>query len=294
MPISRGPRTVGPSEPDQRESGCRTRAYGRDIAGERFTLDWPAWRADWEQWLVAPHGWLSAPSLYWLDTTLRHYPGLPGLWSEDHGEVVIDPEEATMSFGGESFGMVKRLPQAAAPRRPAGDGRRTGDRHHLPRRLHDLVYDPDAPTRRNFRGVPTFGPDPNWVLTGHYEPYESPSPVKLGSVGPELSERTCDSPRLVRFQHARHTYTLRVLGSGGTLHTVFADGTSGVSTYSAGRSLVISDVDEDGQVRLDFNRAVNLPCAFSDNFPVCPVPPPDNRLPFAVEAGERTPREKTG
>ncbi|MER7840659.1 DUF1684 domain-containing protein [Streptomyces sp. NPDC096040] len=239
-------------------------------------------------------GWLSARSLYWLDATPRRYPGLPGLWSQEQGEVVIDPEEATTSFGGESFDTVRRLAQADAP----DDQRVTAGELEVGITYRDsymiVVYDPDAPTRRNLSGVPVFEPNPDWVLTGRYEPYESSSPIKLGSVDPELSEHTYDSPGLVHFQHAHHTCTLRVLRSGGTLHTVFADGTSGVTTYSAGRSLVISDVGEDGRVLLDFNRAVNLPCAFSDNFPICPVPPPGNRLPFAVEAGERTPREKTG
>jgi len=46
---------------------------------------------------------------------------------------------------------------------------------------------------------------------------------------------------------------------------------------------------EDGTVLLDFNRAVNLPCAFTDNFPICPVPPPQNRLPFPIEVGEKDP-----
>ena len=39
---------------------------------------------------------------------------------------------------------------------------------------------------------------------------------------------------------------------------------------------------------LDLNRAVNLPCAYTD-FATCPLPPAENRLPVAVEAGERTP-----
>ncbi|MCC2275803.1 DUF1684 domain-containing protein [Streptomyces sp. ET3-23] len=89
---------------------------------------------------------------------------------------------------------------------------------------------------------------------------------------------------------APHQCLRRRAGSG----AVFADDTSGVTTYGAGRSLEIGEVGKDGQVHLDFNRAVNLPCAFSDNFPICPVPPPGNRLPFAIKAGERTPREKTG
>ena len=39
---------------------------------------------------------------------------------------------------------------------------------------------------------------------------------------------------------------------------------------------------------LDFNHAVNLPCAYTE-FATCPLPPAGNRLPVAVEAGEKTP-----
>jgi uncharacterized protein (DUF1684 family) len=76
------------------------------------------------------------------------------------------------------------------------------------------------------------------------------------------------------------------------LNAVFTDATSGVTTYGACRSLSIPDPDEDGTVVLDFNRALNLPCALSNN-PVCPVAPPENRLPFAVEAGEKIPHEQS-
>jgi uncharacterized protein len=113
-----------------------------------------------------------------------------------------------------------------------------------------VVYDQDAPSRLKFRGVPTFEPNPDWVLTGHYEPYESLNSIKLGSVGTRLGEHTYQSPGLAHFQHDDHPYTLQVLRSGGTLNTVFADGTGGVSTYSAGRSLAIADAGEDGQAHL--------------------------------------------
>jgi hypothetical protein len=264
-----------------------------DTTDEKFTQDWKAWRTAWEQWLLAPHGWLSARSLSWLDDTPRRHPGLPGLWSQDHDDVVIDPEGATMSFGGDSFDTVRRLSLVDAPddQRVTTGGLEIGITYRGTYMV--VVYDPDAPTRRNFRGVPVFEPNPEWVLTGRYEPYESSGVIQLGSVDPGLSEHAYDSPGLVHFRHDQHTYTLQVLRSGGVLNTVFADATSGITTYSAGRSLVISDAGEDGRVRLDFNRAVNLPCAFTDNFPICPVPPPGNQLPFPIEAGEQTPREKT-
>jgi uncharacterized protein len=70
------------------------------------------------------------------------------------------------------------------------------------------------------------------------------------------------------------------------------DATSGVSTYPANRSLQVDAPDAQGTVTLDFNRAVNLPCAYTD-FATCPLPPAENRLPIAVEAGEKLPYERS-
>jgi uncharacterized protein (DUF1684 family) len=66
---------------------------------------------------------------------------------------------------------------------------------------------------------------------------------------------------------------------------VFRDRTSGRDSYGAGRFLTAAPA-VDGRIRLDFNRAYNPPCAFTP-FATCPLPPPDNWLPFAVPAGER-------
>ncbi|SCE79973.1 Protein of unknown function (DUF1684) [Micromonospora matsumotoense] len=49
--------------------------------------------------------------------------------------------------------------------------------------------------------------------------------------------------------------------------------------------------DAQGRVTLDFHRAPNLPCAYTD-FATCPLPPVENRLPVAVEAGEKLPYER--
>ena len=68
------------------------------------------------------------------------------------------------------------------------------------------------------------------------------------------------------------------------------DATSGVTTYAANRSLQLPPPAADGTVVLDFNRATNLPCAYTD-LATCPLPPAENRLPVAVEAGEKIPYE---
>ncbi len=77
----------------------------------------------------------------------------------------------------------------------------------------------------------------------------------------------------------------------GTLSVLFTDATSGKTTYAANRSLTVGAPGLDGTVLLDFNRAVNLPCAYTD-LATCPLPPAENRLPVAIEAGEQTPVER--
>ena len=68
------------------------------------------------------------------------------------------------------------------------------------------------------------------------------------------------------------------------LFFIFRDATSGKSTYGAGRFLYAGP-PVDGRVVLDFNRAYSPPCAFTPHA-TCPLPPPNNRLAVAIEAGE--------
>jgi uncharacterized protein (DUF1684 family) len=45
--------------------------------------------------------------------------------------------------------------------------------------------------------------------------------------------------------------------------------------------------DSTGRIILDFNKAYNPPCAFSP-FATCPMPPRENFLDVAIEAGEKS------
>jgi uncharacterized protein (DUF1684 family) len=74
----------------------------------------------------------------------------------------------------------------------------------------------------------------------------------------------------------------------GDLWVLFRDATSGVTTYPALRQLLVERPAPDGTVTIDFNRAHNMPCAYTD-FATCPVAPATNTLPFAVVAGEQVP-----
>ena len=65
----------------------------------------------------------------------------------------------------------------------------------------------------------------------------------------------------------------------------FRDATNGNTTYPSGR-YHYTDPYEDGKpLFVDFNKAYNLPCAFTE-YATCTFPPPENQLKIAVEAGE--------
>ena len=83
-------------------------------------------------------------------------------------------------------------------------------------------------------------------------------------------------------------YRLLALDELGKLFVIFADETSAQETYPTGRYVYVAYPDRTGVTQVDFNYAYNPPCAYTD-FATCPIPPKENRLPFAVVAGEKTP-----
>ncbi|SDF34561.1 hypothetical protein SAMN05216553_101189 [Lentzea fradiae] len=244
-----------------------------------FAEDWQSWKTERETTLADPYGWLALVSLDWLETTPRAYDGLPGVWWQDDDAAYWQPD-------GEEPRRFELVQSGPGERVALGDvevevARRGG---YLIR-----VHDPKAEVLRNFRGVPAYEPQEKWVLEGVYEPFDEPVPTTVGAVVEGLSH-VYEAPGRVRFSHDGAEHVLTAFnGRNGGLNILFTDATSGVTTYAANRSLAAA-VDG-GRVVLDFNRATNLPCAFTD-FATCPLPPAGNHLPFGVEAGEKTPYER--
>lgn len=69
------------------------------------------------------------------------------------------------------------------------------------------------------------------------------------------------------------------------LFTAFADETSSIETYGAGRYLDL-DFKNASTITLDFNLAYNPYCAYNESFS-CPLPTKENILPIKIEAGEK-------
>jgi uncharacterized protein len=151
------------------------------------------------------------------------------------------------------------------------------------------VHDPKSPHLLAYHGIPAYPPSERWCVTGKFTPYEESKVVTTGAVVEGL-EHHHKAVGVIDFELDGVTWQLVAFGRpDGALHVLFTDATSGVTTYPACRSLSIDGPDAGGTVALDFNRAANLPCSFTD-FATCPVAPPENRLAIAVEAGEKNPR----
>jgi uncharacterized protein len=91
------------------------------------------------------------------------------------------------------------------------------------------------------------------------------------------------------FRLAGKSLKLRVYhageGVGTSVFIPFRDATSGGDSYGPGRYLVL-DLNEDDDYELDFNRAFNPYCAYTEAFE-CGFPPSENDLPVPVRAGEK-------
>ncbi|MFC4029880.1 DUF1684 domain-containing protein [Streptomyces polygonati] len=256
-----------------------------------FVQDWEQWRAQHEKALADPHGFLAITSLNWLDATPTRFPDAPGAWSSTADGVVVelsDDEELTLDGevlrGRHDFGVIEERGSLFPS---SGDAvievaKRGG--YDIIRPRH-----PENALRLAYTGTPAYAPDPRWAVTGRYLPFDAPRPTTVGAAVEGL-QHIYDAPGQVEFELDGATHRLTAFNgrNPGSLSVLLTDATSGVTTYAANRTLSIDAPDAEGKVLIDFNRAANLPCAYTD-LATCPLPPAENRLPIAIEAGEKTP-----
>ena len=154
------------------------------------------------------------------------------------------------------------------------------------------VFDAESEGIREFGSIDAFDYNPDWVVTAAFTPNPEGTTVgfeHLKEAG-ELREEAI--PGSITFTKDGVDYDLAAFRSGRALQLVFADATSGDSTYSVGRFLFVAP-GPDGTVVLDFNLAVLPPCAFSYAFN-CPMPPRQNRFAVPILAGEKNVLKKDG
>ena len=148
------------------------------------------------------------------------------------------------------------------------------------------VKDPNADARKNFKGLDYFPADAKYRVEARFEPYNPPKKVAITNVLGMVSDET--SPGVLVFNLDGKEYRIEPILEQGEkdLFLIFRDGTSGHETYGAARYLYAHPAGKDGKTIVDFNHAYNPPCAFTP-YATCPLPPPQNRLPIRIEAGEK-------
>ncbi|GAA4549048.1 DUF1684 domain-containing protein [Pseudonocardia xishanensis] len=251
--------------------------------------DWATWHETREDDLRAPHGWLSLTALEWVTEESRTVEGLPGTWraTGDGGvELTAEAADGLVVGGATVDGTVRLEPVDGKP----GELVTVGDRVvEIARRTDSYalrVRDPQAPTRTAFAGVPSFPVDEHWVVEARFTPYPEPRRITVDAVVDGLHHFPT-AVGTVRFPLDGAEHELVALAGQGGLTLHFRDATSGGTTYGGGRILRAPEPVGD-TLTVDFNRTVNLPCAFTA-FATCPLPPAGNTLAVAVEAGEKLP-----
>ena len=260
-------------------AGCAAMA-----AVSAYQTEIDAWRRAREARLKAEDGWLTVAGLFWL------HEGANRIGRDASSDIVL-PDGAAHAGTFELHGVKVKATVNGATREITPDsddvvtvGRlklfviKRGDRYGI------RLKDPDSQARREFKGIPYFPVDERYRLSARFvsEPRQIPIMNVLGQT--EMSE----CPGYAVFQLNGREYRLYpIIEEPGAkqLFYIFRDLTTGKESYPAGRFLY-SDFPKDGQVTLDFNKAYNPPCAFTD-FATCPLPPKENRLAVRIEAGEK-------
>ena len=254
--------------------------------------------------LKAENGWLNLAGLFWLKPGANTFgsgkdnaivyaqPAMPqkaGTFFLDGGKVVwVSEKGVSVTTGGRPADslLVHDGASLSGPQLGLGSFRwniiRREDRYGI--RFRDLQY----PALVNFHGTERYPADT--TLRFRARLVQKDKLISFQNKIGQTLEKT--SPGTLAFGYNGKAYTLDVLyvEPEGWL-IVFGDPTSGEETYEGGRFVYVEPPGADGCTTLDFNKAINPPCAFTP-FATCPLPPPQNVLPFAVRAGERKYRKE--
>jgi uncharacterized protein len=253
-----------------------------------YTDSIQAWQKHRDAGLRSDKGWLTLVGLFWLN------PGDNSIGSAPNSDFVL-PKTAPAQVGRLRLadGKVTFIEPSGARKVLSSEGDnpdivnagsvsffliKRGDRFGI------RAKDSASPTLKNFEGMSYFPINPALRFEARLIADVQKIPI-LNVLGQTEME---ESPGMVEFTHQGHAYRLRPIyedtANGKTLFFLFKDLTNKTVTYQAGRMLNVP-LPVNGKVDLDFNRAYNPPCTFTP-YATCPLPPKENHLPFAVDAGE--------
>lgn len=278
--------------------------------------------AEWRQWhdarianLNRPYGFLSVVSQDWLKEG-EHFSSefVPGSWLLKEGEIYYHP--ASSGDGTGDHLLVDGKAATAPVHIPHGYNKNSGTGSAVPMFYRDLevetltrlnaegeliyavrVRDPREAASKSFDDIETFPLDGTWIVPARFHRGElSSHSVKtvesgiyeigftIGKIDIEIEGKTFSLD-----VHGHRAGSEKTGYFSDDVRVHFGDLTNGKESYGGGRVVRFDDPDNLEAIdRLDFNRAVSLPCALS-TFVACAATPADNRLPYRITAGEFAP-----
>ena len=269
-----------------------------DLDDEVYRQDVTDWRANAEAGLKRDNGWLTLAGRFVMKAGENRFGTaadndivFPAGSGPAHiGSFMVEPDKVTLKvndgltmLAGDQPFTTRQMGVDVEKRDWVSIGQLA--MHVIERDSNYILRlaDNQSEVRKKFPGRVWYDVKSPYRVTGKFVPYTPVKKIPIVNVLGEISEEP--SPGYVEFKMAGKTFRLDPIDEGdGELFFIFRDGTSGRTTYPPGRFLAASK-SNDGKVVMDFNKAYNPPCAFSE-FTTCPLPPRQNHMKIRVEAGE--------
>jgi hypothetical protein len=293
--------------PAPAQGALQTASVGTTDAAQ-WRQELSAWRARQEREVAAPDGWLTLVGLEWLKPGINPVGAAADNHIQIHGQApdhlgLVTVSKKTVQLLAPSGGFA---PELQIDGKPAREGLLStsgakpsiiswhgltlvvlerGDRYAL------RIKDANSPTRTGFHGLNWYAPDPRFLVTAKWIPFTPPHIEQIPTVIGTMLE--LPAPGVAEFTLEGQALSLEPViepGEKDVLFFILRDETSKTTTYQAARFLHTGLPDhglgQPGLLTLDFNRLENPPCAYTP-YATCPLPPEQNRLPVALEAGEQ-------
>jgi uncharacterized protein (DUF1684 family) len=252
--------------------------------------------------LTQPYGWMSLIALQPLSpgiTTvgsakdnslvLADAPAHLFQLEDRDGRVWIQNAGASVKLRGEPIGKQTEVPMDESEDAAISSGPLRLWVIKRGARLFLRVKDSDAAALKQFHGLRWYAPNDHYRVQARWVPETTGHHMQTVNKLGQLSESSI--PGRVEFElEGKRLSLIPLEASNESLWFVFRDETYKTDTDQGGRFLTVkapaTGLKQPGVVQLDFNEAVNPPCAYSP-YATCPLAAKENRLPVAIPAGER-------
>ncbi len=258
-----------------------------DSAVQAYVTEIDAWHERRIASLKKPHGWLSLIALEWLVDGSGTVDSI-GRVSVRNGKPFVKIDEGIhATVHGKEFtsGELKTDADEGGPEKVEAGSRafiiiKRGERYAV------RMWDTLSPARKSLKDVDRFPVSLKWRIEARWQQFKTPKKVMIPSIISGYNEESSVPGVAIFSIDGRECRLEPILDEPDSDYFfIFADKTNGRQTYHSGRFLY-SRPPSDGTIILDFNKAYNPPCAFT-NYATCPLPPPQNKLDVRVEAGEK-------